>query len=74
MITSKHISSSLHRSTDLVSRFGGEEFVVLLPETDSEHALVIAEKIRTNILELDLKYNQTKTGIVTVSIGIEALT
>lgn len=66
------ISSSLHRSTDLVSRFGGEEFVVLLPETDSEHALVIAEKIRTNILELDLKYNQTKTGIVTVSIGIEA--
>ncbi|MBF0324703.1 MAG: PAS-domain containing protein [Alphaproteobacteria bacterium] len=34
------------RATDLVSRFGGEEFVVLLPETDMEGALTVAESLR----------------------------
>ncbi len=67
------ISNSLHRSTDLVSRFGGEEFAVLLPDTDTEHAFVIAEKIRKNIMSLNLKYKQPNAGVVTVSLGIEAL-
>jgi len=67
------IKISLQRSTDLVSRFGGEEFVVLLPDTNSKNAFVIAEKIRMNILGLDLAYNQSDTGNITVSIGIEAL-
>jgi diguanylate cyclase (GGDEF)-like protein/PAS domain S-box-containing protein len=69
----KCISNSLHRDTDLASRFGGEEFVVLLPTTDTEIAFTIAEKIRLNVKELDLKHTQSETGIVTVSIGIEAM-
>ena len=67
------IASSLPRGTDLVSRFGGEEFVVLLPSTDAAGALVIAEKIRINIEALDIKHAQSNTGVVTVSIGVEAI-
>ncbi|PKG81380.1 sensor domain-containing diguanylate cyclase [Colwellia sp. 75C3] len=67
------IADSLPRATDLVSRFGGEEFVVLLPETDATGAFAIAERIRKNIEALAIKYTQSDTGVVTVSIGIEAL-
>jgi len=70
---SESIAGSLHRSTDLVSRFGGEEFTVLLPETNARNAFGIAEKIRKNIFQLDLNHGKSKTGIVTVSIGIAAL-
>ncbi len=67
------MNNSLSRETDLVSRFGGEEFVVLLPATDSEGALAIAEKIRKNIEALAIKHTKSEAGVVTVSIGIEAL-
>ncbi len=69
----KSISNSLNRDTDLVSRYGGEEFVVLLPSTDAESAFAFAEKIRNNIELLDIKHSQSHAGIVTVSIGIEAM-
>ena len=37
------------REHDTVVRWGGEEFIVLLPETDLEGALLVAEKLRSNI-------------------------
>jgi diguanylate cyclase (GGDEF)-like protein/PAS domain S-box-containing protein len=67
------IEKSLQRETDLVSRFGGEEFVVLLPSSDAEHALFIAERIRMNIEALDIKHTKSDAGVVTVSIGIETM-
>jgi diguanylate cyclase (GGDEF)-like protein len=67
------IKGSLPRATDLVSRFGGEEFVVLLPETDACSASSVAERIRMDIEALNIEHSQSHTGIVTVSIGIEAL-
>jgi diguanylate cyclase (GGDEF)-like protein/PAS domain S-box-containing protein len=39
----------LMRSSDAVARFGGEEFVILLPETDEAGALILAEKLRSSI-------------------------
>ncbi|HZW20360.1 diguanylate cyclase [Noviherbaspirillum sp.] len=53
------------RVTDFVARFGGEEFLVLLPETEADGALTIAEKIRASIA------GQAFPGVkhVTVSIG-----
>ena len=69
----KSIEKSLQRETDLVSRFGGEEFVVLLPATDAASAIVIAEKIRINVETLGIEHTQSDTGAVTVSIGIESL-
>ena len=69
----KSIEKSLQRDTDLVSRFGGEEFVVLLPSTDAENAFSIAETIRVNIQALDIKHANSNIGVVTVSIGIEVM-
>lgn len=46
--TSSRILNSI-RETDFVGRYGGEEIVVILTETNIEHARVIAEKIRANI-------------------------
>jgi len=65
---------SLPRKTDFVARFGGEEFVALLPKTDSENAFSIAERIRTSIESLDIKFQGSSiSNNVTVSIGIATL-
>ncbi|MGV8026255.1 MAG: diguanylate cyclase [Anaerolineaceae bacterium] len=60
------------RSTDLIGRYGGEEFVILLPDSELDTAIAVAERIRRNIAALQMT---TKTGVikVTVSIGISQL-
>ncbi|VEB45474.1 Stalked cell differentiation-controlling protein [Chromobacterium violaceum] len=48
----RHIADILRRAaraTDFVARFGGEEFLLLLPETDADGAAVLAEKIRASV-------------------------
>jgi diguanylate cyclase (GGDEF)-like protein/PAS domain S-box-containing protein len=57
------------RETDVFARWGGEEFVVLLPETTAENAVRFAEHIRTKVEA----YSFAKAGTVTVSIGITPL-
>jgi len=54
------------RVNDVVSRFGGEEFLVLLPSTSLEQAVHVAEKIRAAIAATP---HQT-AGQVTISIGV----
>lgn len=54
------------RVTDFVARFGGEEFLVLLPETGAEGARTIAEKIREAVAQTDF----SAVSHATVSIGI----
>lgn len=65
----------LTKGKDLVARFGGEEFVILLPETDLNGAATLAESIRRHI-ESGRVYNP-KTGEeiqrVTISIGVAGL-
>ena len=63
----------LKRPTDLVSRFGGEEFAIILPCTDKEGALLVAEKIRRSISELAVVHNG-HTISMTVSIGVSEAT
>lgn len=64
----RHIENSL-RESDIFARFGGEEFVVLLPETDLEEGLIVAEKIR--LLFSENIYIENKVSIpFTVSIGV----
>lgn len=65
------VKDALHRSGDVATRYGGEEIAVILPETDSDRALEIAERLRAAIQKLALPHvkNQEGGGHVTVSIG-----
>lgn len=60
------------RSSDLVFRFGGEEFVILLSDTDIEGAKLLAERIRTSIEQHTLAYDMNAIK-VTASLGISSL-
>lgn len=71
----KFISDTLTsqiKGQDTASRFGGEEFVVLLPDTTLHNAYIIAESIRTKIEKARLRRsnNQQPLGQITISIGI----
>lgn len=57
------------RKQDIVARWGGEEFLFMLPETHAQEAYILAEKIRNKINEHSFVVND-KTIKVTVSIGI----
>jgi len=59
------------RTTEFVGRYGGEEFVVLAPETDLDGGRILAERIRGAIEELNISHPTSPTiDRVTVSIGI----
>ena len=58
--------SGIIRSTDIFGRFGGEEFVVLIPETSVNGAVQVAEKIRLAIEKAVWPVDE----IITVSIGV----
>ncbi len=61
------------RATDLVARWGGEEFVVLLPETTQAQAQIVADKIRLAIAEYLFLAPEQQQMNTTVSIGIACL-
>ena len=60
------------RKTDLLARFGGEEFCFLFPETDLNGAALVAEKIRHAISKLEFHSGKNRFS-VTVSIGVSKL-
>jgi len=62
------------RGIDLACRYGGEEFVVVMPETDMAVAAKVAERLRRRIAcEQFLILNAGRSVEVTISIGISAL-
>ncbi len=61
---------SFARPTDLPARFGGEEFVVLLPATPIESLLTLGDRLRANVEELKIPHSASGVcGHVTVSVG-----
>jgi diguanylate cyclase (GGDEF)-like protein/PAS domain S-box-containing protein len=60
------------RAEDFVCRFGGEEFVVVLPTADLEASRGRAEKLRAKMRELTILYQGKSLGIVTISVGVAA--
>lgn len=60
------------READRFFRYGGEEFLVLMPSTSPEEAMVCAERVRKAIELLGLENRDTDRGIVTVSLGVAA--
>ncbi|MBO4404389.1 MAG: sensor domain-containing diguanylate cyclase [Treponema sp.] len=63
------IIKSTIRSEDMASRYGGEEFTVMLPDTSREEAIQVAERIRQSIQDYDFFY-QDQHMKVTISCGI----
>jgi len=60
------------RGSDIASRYGGEEFLVLLPECAFDAARSKAEQLREEIARLELRYDDQPLGPVTVSLGVAA--
>jgi two-component system cell cycle response regulator len=58
------------RGVDLACRFGGEEFVVLMPDTDYRHAQGIAERVRTAVAERLFDAGSSRELPITVSVGL----
>ncbi len=64
------IKNTIKRPGDMVARLGGEEFVVLLPDTDREGVMQIAEQIRKAVEQQEIPHYSSARGIVTISLGI----
>jgi diguanylate cyclase (GGDEF)-like protein len=65
------LKQSLRRKTDIAARFGGEEFICLLPETSHEDAMKIAGKISEGMLERALPHAHSDVSqYVTLSMGV----
>ncbi|PVE24352.1 hypothetical protein DC522_10805 [Microvirga sp. KLBC 81] len=64
------LDANIRRPRDVAARHGGEEFAVILPETDLTGAWMIAENIRKAILALGIVHEGSPYQLVTVSIGV----
>ncbi|WP_394781393.1 diguanylate cyclase [Undibacterium sp.] len=67
------IKAGPYRAGDLTARYGGEEMCVLLPGTDAQGALVVADRIRAAIHNLGLPHSGNDAGVVTISAGVHAV-
>ncbi len=67
----KLVQSTL-RIYDIVGRYGGDEFVAILPDTPLDKAVIVAEKLRAGIEKLEFKFNKQKIH-VRVSFGVSSL-
>ena len=68
------LSSAATRSRDFCARFGGEEFVIVLPETDAIAAKKVAERCHQLILKEQILHPKSGIGqILTISIGVDTL-
>jgi diguanylate cyclase (GGDEF)-like protein len=72
--TVARLCSQALRATDIVGRWGGEEFTIVLPEADREGALMIAERIRRMVEECTIQLADGRIIQVTVSLGVSTLT
>jgi diguanylate cyclase (GGDEF)-like protein len=66
--TAEIIKSCL-RTTDIVARFGGDEFVVILPRTDPEQLAFVRERLVVTLKNLSVLDQNNQTRYLTVSLG-----
>jgi len=71
----KVIGDAPGRPTDKACRYGGEEFTLVLPDTDLQGGLILAEKIRQSILDLNIVHEGSKVAdCVSLSLGLATYT
>lgn len=70
----KSVETILKRSTDLLARYGGDEFMILLPDTSKENACFIAKKIMETISSMKIEHRSSHIqSYVTLSMGVACL-
>lgn len=68
------VEGMLKRPADMLARFGGEEFAVLLPDTDEYGAAIVAEQLRAGIESLSIPHPTTSPlPVVTISVGLSSM-
>ncbi|WP_039057305.1 sensor domain-containing diguanylate cyclase [Enterobacter sp. Bisph1] len=72
-LVARTLAVSHLRSGYNVSRYGGEEFLIILPGTNLAQARDLAEGVRGNISALNVPHNASPTGFLTISIGVATL-
>jgi len=69
----KILETTCKRPGDCATRIGGEEFALLLANTDHDGALAIAEKIRTTLFDKDIEHLNSSFGRLTLCVGVATL-
>lgn len=67
------LRENVRDSADLICRFGGETFALILPETDEAGARTLCERLRAKVAALNLAHRDAPGGHVTISAGLAAL-
>jgi diguanylate cyclase (GGDEF)-like protein/PAS domain S-box-containing protein len=68
------VQSALLRPVDLLSRYGGEELIAILADTDADGARRAAERMREAVAALQAPHSKSPFGIVTASFGVATIT
>ena len=72
---SQALSESATRARDFVARFGGEEFVLILPESNEEAAAAVAERCRKAIFKLQIAHDKSLISqLLSISLGVGTIT
>jgi diguanylate cyclase (GGDEF)-like protein len=69
-LVAQTIKTCLLRLTDVIGRYGGEEFAIVLPQISHEGAYTCANRIQEAVANLKIPHEKSEYGIVTISIGI----
>jgi len=69
----KLISQEISRPADVFCRFGGEEFAIILPETELSGAISLAKKINENVEQAEIRHESSPTSdFITLSLGVDS--
>ncbi|KZL92523.1 GGDEF domain-containing protein [Clostridium magnum] len=70
----KEVKQSTRKSRDIVSRFGGEEFIMILPETDINSAVLLAKELLKAVKDLNIAHESSPIDKrITLSIGVASM-